>query len=577
MIGVLFFLFFICTHAQSEEKTQEIDTTITQEVIDFITTSDSLKKIRKMIRNTSLKNPDKALVYSKYFLKRGIKENNYDIQHYANFRIAYINYGKSKYLETIQYVDAAIENVIALNNKKKLVNNYMLKGSVFFDLGIFEKALIPFNEGRDIAIAQDYKLRELQFKANIGFCHSKLERHQDALDILKEVIQQLKKDEYQKIKGFEQTHLQVLLALGLSYEELNRLSEAIKTYDQGLSLIEQYEIPELKGDFYINYGVVYYKKEEYYTALGYLNEGRKMLSAIYSDNFPNILIAKYHIAECFYKLKQYDNALSLLQDNFRIMKETEEFGKLEEMYKLAIDIAEIQQKKDLAIALSSEHREIMNTTYQDQLRSRDILINRLQSKNDLLSEQKSTGKLNVKIATGIAITMFITLLGAFVWYRKKVAQNEKRFQELMEKLNSNLKNMEEKEEEKEHIHKEVIEDEKAKIIIDGLKNLENSSFFLSTDCNLYSTAKKINTNTTYLSKTLNEFKKQSFSEYLNEIRINHALMQLQKDRKFRSYTVQAIAQELGYKSVNTFTKAFKNKTNLNPSFYIKRLEKTVQI
>lgn len=64
----------------------------------------------------------------------------------------------------------------------------------------------------------------------------------------------------------------------------------------------------------------------------------------------------------------------------------------------------------------------------------------------------------------------------------------------------------------------------------------------------------------------------NFNTYINHLRINYAITRLKNDSVFRSYTVLAISEELGYKSANTFTKAFKKEVGLLPSYYIKKLE-----
>lgn len=53
--------------------------------------------------------------------------------------------------------------------------------------------------------------------------------------------------------------------------------------------------------------------------------------------------------------------------------------------------------------------------------------------------------------------------------------------------------------------------------------------------------------------------------------MNYVLLKLKEDTRFRSYTIKAISEEIGYKSVTTFLRAFKAKTNLNPSYYIEKL------
>ncbi len=108
-------------------------------------------------------------------------------------------------------------------------------------------------------------------------------------------------------------------------------------------------------------------------------------------------------------------------------------------------------------------------------------------------------------------------------------------------------------------------------LLQKLSSLEKTTFYLNIDCNLYNTAKNIGTNATYLSKIINEYKEQSFNDYINELRIKYFRNRLYNDAKFRSYTIKAIARELGYGSVNTFALAFKKQTGLSHSYYIKKV------
>ncbi|MFP3681350.1 helix-turn-helix domain-containing protein, partial [Pseudomonas sp. SIMBA_041] len=62
-----------------------------------------------------------------------------------------------------------------------------------------------------------------------------------------------------------------------------------------------------------------------------------------------------------------------------------------------------------------------------------------------------------------------------------------------------------------------------------------------------------------------------FSEYVNDLRINYLLKELQENQTLRKYTIQTISEEFGYKSPTTFIKAFKDRTQMTPSDYIKEL------
>ncbi|KFE97637.1 helix-turn-helix domain-containing protein [Chryseobacterium luteum] len=122
----------------------------------------------------------------------------------------------------------------------------------------------------------------------------------------------------------------------------------------------------------------------------------------------------------------------------------------------------------------------------------------------------------------------------------------------------------------------IIENELVNRILKSLELLEAREEFLSNNFKLISIAKQLNTNTSYLSKIINEHKGISFSEYVNDLRINYLLKELEKNRIFRKFTIQTISEEIGYKSSTTFIKAFRDRIKMTPSDYIKKLNKTLE-
>ncbi|MEM6687150.1 MAG: helix-turn-helix domain-containing protein, partial [Bacteroidota bacterium] len=109
-----------------------------------------------------------------------------------------------------------------------------------------------------------------------------------------------------------------------------------------------------------------------------------------------------------------------------------------------------------------------------------------------------------------------------------------------------------------------------------LDAFEEKDEYLVQGCTLIYVAEKLNSNTTYLSKVINTYKGKTFNAYLNELRINKALLKLKSDVKLRSYTIQGIAEEFGFKRQETFSRAFKQQTGIYPSQYLKKLSQTAK-
>ncbi len=70
---------------------------------------------------------------------------------------------------------------------------------------------------------------------------------------------------------------------------------------------------------------------------------------------------------------------------------------------------------------------------------------------------------------------------------------------------------------------------------------------------------------------INAHHQKNFNTYINDLRINYAILKLKEDTRFRSYSIQSISEDIGYKSPDSFTKYFKKRTGLLPSVYIKKL------
>jgi AraC-like DNA-binding protein len=85
-------------------------------------------------------------------------------------------------------------------------------------------------------------------------------------------------------------------------------------------------------------------------------------------------------------------------------------------------------------------------------------------------------------------------------------------------------------------------------------------------------AKKLNTNTSYLSYIINKVKNQSFKQYITALKINYLLKKLQQEKKFRNYTIKSLAEEIGYTNASAFTRAFKIYKGITPSEFIKSLK-----
>ena len=116
-----------------------------------------------------------------------------------------------------------------------------------------------------------------------------------------------------------------------------------------------------------------------------------------------------------------------------------------------------------------------------------------------------------------------------------------------------------------------IDEQKVNEIIELLKILEDKQTFLNKDFTQQYVAKKIKSNTTYLSYVVNKKFDKTFSEYANDLKINYVINKMTNDSTYRMYTTKAIAESVGFKNADSFASSFKKKTGITPYQFINEI------
>lgn len=83
-------------------------------------------------------------------------------------------------------------------------------------------------------------------------------------------------------------------------------------------------------------------------------------------------------------------------------------------------------------------------------------------------------------------------------------------------------------------------------------------------------AELLNTNRTYLSQVINEAYGKSFTQYINDLRINEAIRLLDDPTNMRA--LRLICQDLGFNSQTTFNTQFQSRTGMTPAQYRKKVQ-----
>ena len=109
-------------------------------------------------------------------------------------------------------------------------------------------------------------------------------------------------------------------------------------------------------------------------------------------------------------------------------------------------------------------------------------------------------------------------------------------------------------------------------IINSLKEFVNTKQFLRNDVSLNNLASMMNTNPKYLSGVIKQYQQKNFIDYVTDLRINYIIEELKTNTTFRKYSIRAIAEEAGFNTSKSFSRAFYKRTGIYPSYYVKKLE-----
>lgn len=566
------FVFFSMSLKAQELHTAN-DSLVSKEIQLLISQSDSIHEIEDLIYDTFEQQKDtlRGLAYCDSFLERGIKEEDYAIQYFSSYHIAYISYLKSDHKQAFRYAHMSVKIAEKMQHTYNSFESKTLLGGNWYIIGNYDDALQSYIAAKEHAT----KLNDLPFElislTNIANTRAKLDRYEDALKSYNSILDILDEKDKDTFDQYISTYMSSLLGKVLCLTGLGKLDEAKQSCTKGIALAEENDLNRFVGDFYINLGSVHYEKGEYFTSLGFLREGKKIL--LNHDGLQNNLyITDFFIARNLYKQEEYDKAISLLESVFESIGENTNTDRVEEMYELAITISEIQNDKEKQIYYMAKLDNIKELKAERESNAKELLfeddLKDIATENEKLVHEKSKSVVDRNIILIGSSILIVVVLLVFLSYHKRTKLKEQKFLTIIE----NISNKAQEKNAKENTQHTKIKDEKANSILEKLQELENTDFYLSANATLHSTAKLLNTNTSYLSKALNDVQKQSFNQYLNKLRIDYVLVKLKEDSVFRSYTIHAISEEIGYKSATTFIKEFKNKTGLNPSYYVKKIK-----
>ncbi|MGG6230568.1 helix-turn-helix domain-containing protein [Tenacibaculum sp. SDUM215027] len=298
-------------------------------------------------------------------------------------------------------------------------------------------------------------------------------------------------------------------------------------------------------------------RKEFSKAIDLINNYKKI-----SNGSPYLHREYFQKAISFHNLNNSDSAI-YYSNKFLKKYEKCEPSKLITLYDILSNEYNQLNKLDSAYKYSKLTLEQFNLTKDNKEKTFNLFYNNNFNKAQKLNstiQQRETNKQRKLIISFIALLLTFIIITFYLLKKEKEKKKE-----LILILNENKPVETEK---KEYNIDEVLETK----ILNEFKNVTNNLDFLKPEFSINYIAEKLDTNTTYISFVFNKHHNESFKQYCTKLKINYVVEKLKTDKNFRKYSIQAIAEEIGYTNASAFTRAFKKHIGVTPSIFLKDIE-----
>lgn len=535
--------------------------------------------------NKSTKKKDKVK-YATLYLNRGKKEKSSINIAKGYYWLALLEYDVDN-KKTLQLLDSVI---------KYSKNNYSDKffpAAAYCDKGIFlekdyrfKEAIIYYNLAEEFASRNNldyyYVIRE-----NIAISKSEnLGEVEEALIIYKECFNYFK-TKYIKDKKNEKNYLYAIFGLADVYKSLKKIDSCTYYNKLGYAVSKSTNNYNFQYMFVLNEGANQVLKKNYKAAIDSINIALPKLKSL--NNIGNVFASYFYYGKAYEGLGNNQQALtnymkvdSMYRHDRKII--TPEFI---DGYLFLIKHYKNSGDKTNQLKYLTTYMIIDSTLQKNYKELNKILQNDydfpylVKEKESLIASLKNKTKFYY---WGISCLLLI-IIGLVIYQQRSKKKYRLRFEKIIAESNTIKEKksiintnecadifIDENQISKDKIKEFSISEEIVTLILKKLATFEHEKGFLSSKVSVKTLSEDFETNSKYLSKIVNEYKNKTFINYVNDLRIEYAVINLQESKTARKYTLQALAVEYGFNNVESFSSAFYKKTGLKPSYFIKERE-----
>lgn len=504
------------------------------------------------IKNDSIK----RLTYARYWLIKAKSQNDFEEIVEAYKAILY----NSPVKDRLHYADSMVITAKRTVDKELIGYAYMTKGVTHYARKELAKALDTYLiADRYISHTQDF---DTAYKIKYGIANTKyyLGCYNEAIILFKECLRYFKNEN-------KRAYLNTIHSLSVSYNKIGEYQKCSEWNRLGIKTGIELENMAMAPYFNHSEGINKYFLKQYDEAIKIL---QRTLPDITVDNdFANETIAYFYIGKSYWAQKKKLKALPYLKKVDRAFENHNyTSADLREAYELLIDY--YRQQKDLKLQLYYIEKLLkVDKVLHHNYRYLSGKIHREYDTKKLL-QAKMDIEQALQFNKALSITVIIAMALIIMYMVRKHYRNKRLFEELMNRIPETIVPLADTGRETDlDINPELVT-----AILKNLEKFERNKKYLLKDMTLMKMASLLNTNTKYISKIVAYHRGKKFTEYINDLKIDHIIELLKNENRYRNYTNKALGEEAGFGSTQNFTRAFNSRTGISPTYFIQQLRKT---
>ena len=364
--------------------------------------------------------------------------------------------------------------------------------------------------------------------------------------------------------------------------DLDSLARNYAAYPNVDATLKQFNITLFQG-------LICMEEGQYHKALALIREQDLRLPDR-EDLFRYHYSLKYKEADIFMRMNRPDEAVARLSELEHGAERYDMKDAKLEVYRTLSDIYLTMGDEKKSNHYRAKYLEVKDTllNYQ-QLAS----VSQLQFLDDMKQVEKRIANLDQqrqfhttlnKIGT-VVILIILSLLG-LLWrknkqlrhyngllYRKTqdILRNDQTERERRQLLEDRLRKYDQQADSRKpqqrYMNSNLTEEEKQDLLNRIMNVVEDSEKILSPDFNVETLASLVESKTKYVSQVINEKFNCNFNSFINEYRVKEACIRFNDKEHYAAFTIEAIANGVGFKSRSSFLAAFKKYTGLTPNDY----------